>query len=78
MRLRCARCGCYLQFSEIYPGEPSPDGWTHWTGRVKPCARCLREERKQAIKDSKMVERALVGAGAFYFVKFVLEKVGKL
>ena len=43
MRLRCARCGCYLQFSEIYPGEPSPDGWTHWTGRVQPCARCLRE-----------------------------------
>jgi hypothetical protein len=47
MRLRCARCGCYVSASR--EDEPWPiSAYTRidadWTLRVAPCARCLSAE----------------------------------
>ena len=41
MRLRCARCGCYVHAND----EGYPYLFNSEDVRVEPCARCLREER---------------------------------
>ena len=39
MRLRCARCGCYVHAND----EGYPYLFNSEDVRVEPCARCLRE-----------------------------------
>ena len=56
MRLRCARCGCYVSAEPIIEHHKIGD-----TERfhVHPCRRCLREARREALTDAKLVEKML-------------------
>ena len=58
MRLRCARCGCYVSvgpkeaFIEAYIGQDR-------VPRVAPCARCLRKAEIAAVRDFRRVQRTV-------------------
>ena len=54
MRLRCARCGCFLSLL------PKVIGFLPQIDEVEPCKRCLEEVRRQARPVSLLV-RALRG-----------------
>ena len=65
MRLRCARCGCYvsvegIDLGRLYWAEPA---------RVAPCARCLREA--QYTTDKEWME--LLGDEFYYPMRLVEE-----
>ena len=52
MRLRCARCGCYVRAITYYPGSVS-------LLRVAPCARCLRSAERTAVRSYRQVQRTI-------------------
>ena len=74
LRLRCAACGCYVRVHSIDLGR------LYWAepARVQPCKRCLATERKQAIRDSNMVQKVMTSVAGFQFARLVLQKAGKL
>ena len=57
MRLRCARCGCYVQkgaSEERYISGPTyGSGMYEVTWRVQPCKRCLHDAAVLAVEECR-------------------------
>lgn len=60
MRLRCARCGCYVSTSGIATVSTSQlyVSSIKQAASVQPCKRCLREAQQQAYDAGRASDRS--------------------